>query len=156
MKKYMGSDTTVDGLKFHFTNNIRPVGRRQVDLVERGGDPKAVDISSLRQSNKGQKGSGFVSRRRSTIFFSFLYSFRMSKSRLLTAHLAISNYFGTDSTPGGIGFQFRTIKADAKRQRDCFNNGGDPQTLSIGGGKGTSSFLRFLSAHCQHTSTHDS
>jgi hypothetical protein len=52
----------------------------------------------------------------------------------------ISKYFGSDSTGGGIGFQFRAIKADAKRQRDCVDTGGDPKDLNIGslkiGGKG--------------------
>jgi hypothetical protein len=50
--------------------------------------------------------------------------------------LEISKYFGTDSTGGGIGFQFRQIKNDAKRQRQCVESGGDPKDLVIGGGKG--------------------
>jgi hypothetical protein len=41
--------------------------------------------------------------------------------------------FGSDSTGGGIGFQFRQIKADAKRQKTCVDTGGDPLTLGIGG-----------------------
>ncbi|TVY90621.1 hypothetical protein LAWI1_G001156 [Lachnellula willkommii] len=45
----------------------------------------------------------------------------------------ISTYFGGDSTRGGIAFQFRAIKADAQRQRDCIDAGGDPQNLNIGG-----------------------
>lgn len=53
----------------------------------------------------------------------------------------ISKYFGQDSTKGGIEFQFRSIKADAKRQKACYEAGGDPQTLVIGGGaaKGSTS-----------------
>ncbi|EHL01447.1 hypothetical protein M7I_2537 [Glarea lozoyensis 74030] len=39
----------------------------------------------------------------------------------------------------GIGFQFRTIKQDAKRQRDAFDAGKDPKDLNIGGGKATAS-----------------
>ncbi|PVH77946.1 hypothetical protein DL98DRAFT_422861, partial [Cadophora sp. DSE1049] len=42
--------------------------------------------------------------------------------------------FGKDSTKGGIEFQFRTIKQDAKRQKACADAGGDPQTLGIGSG----------------------
>jgi hypothetical protein len=47
---------------------------------------------------------------------------------------------GTDTTAGGIGFQFRTIKQDAKRQRDAFHSGKDPKDLMMGGGKGASTF----------------
>lgn len=52
--------------------------------------------------------------------------------------------FGSDSTSGGIGFRFRSIKADAKRQRDCCMSGGDPKDLGIGGGSISSLlFCRF-------------
>ncbi len=58
---------------------------------------------------------------------------------------AISNYFGSDSTGGGIGFQFRAIKKDADRQRACFDSGGDPKDLGIGGaGKGQILIKLFL------------
>lgn len=61
---------------------------------------------------------------------------------------AISNYFGSDSTGGGIGFQFRAIKKDADRQRACFDSGDDPKELCIdapGAGKGQNllTFPRF-------------
>ena len=46
--------------------------------------------------------------------------------------IAISNYFGSDCTGGGIGFQFRAIRKDADRQRACFDSGGDPKNLGIG------------------------
>jgi len=44
----------------------------------------------------------------------------------------ISKHFGSDSTGGGIGWQFRAIKADAKRQQTCVKAGGDPKDLDIG------------------------
>ena len=49
--------------------------------------------------------------------------------------------FGSDSTGGGIGFQFRQIKSDAKLQRDSVARGEDPKKLGIGSGgaKGGSS-----------------
>ncbi|KAH8654137.1 hypothetical protein BGZ60DRAFT_386763 [Tricladium varicosporioides] len=46
----------------------------------------------------------------------------------------MSNCFGSDATKGGIEFQFRTIKQDAKRQKACFHAGGDPKDLGIGSG----------------------
>lgn len=68
--------------------------------------------------------------------------------------------FGSDSTGGGIGFQFRQIKNDAKRQRACVASGGDPRTLDIGSKgenskspKGGSSTLIFLSLP-QHSTQH--
>ncbi len=57
---------------------------------------------------------------------------------------AISNYFGSDSTGGGIGFQFRAIKKDADRQRACFDSAGDPKDLGIGSGKGQTLKAFFL------------
>jgi len=60
---------------------------------------------------------------------------------------AISNYFGSDSTGGGIGFQFRAIKKDADRQRACFDSGGDPKDLGIGSGKGQSLVTDYFTQH---------
>jgi len=60
--------------------------------------------------------------------------------------------FGSDSTGGGVGFQFRQIKADAKRQKDCVKSGGDPKTLGIGSkGEAAGTFQTCLSFswHCK-------
>jgi hypothetical protein len=58
----------------------------------------------------------------------------------------LSKYFGKDSTPGGIQFQFRTLKDFAKRQKACADAGGDPQMLGIGrgGSQVSSTYLSFL------------
>ena len=56
----------------------------------------------------------------------------------------ISKYFGTDSTGGGIGFQFRTIKANATRQRKCIQDGGDPKDLGIGSNFGIPAYFLLL------------
>jgi hypothetical protein len=63
----------------------------------------------------------------------------------------MSNYFGSDSTGGGIQFQFRAIKKDAKRQRQCFNSSGDPRELGIGVlGTGKGQDLADISFFVQH------
>jgi hypothetical protein len=63
----------------------------------------------------------------------------------------MSNYFGTDSTGGGIEFQFRAIKKDAKRQRAWFDSGGDPKELGIGvPGTGKGQNLADISFFAQH------
>jgi len=54
--------------------------------------------------------------------------------------------FGTDDTGGGIGWQFRQIKADSKLQRDCVKFGGDPQTLGIGSKGEAAGTLRICSS----------
>jgi hypothetical protein len=56
----------------------------------------------------------------------------------------ISKYFGSDSTGGGIGFQFRTIKAFAKQARNCADQGGDPKDLNIPTGKGQNAAVYFF------------
>jgi hypothetical protein len=55
----------------------------------------------------------------------------------------ISNYFGSDSTAGGIEFQFRGLKKQGRSQKEAFDSGKDPKDLVIGGGsgKGASDFL---------------
>jgi hypothetical protein len=47
----MGSDVTPNGLRFQFTDRFRPVAKRQLEILEAGGDPKDVDL------NTGGKGS---------------------------------------------------------------------------------------------------
>ena len=68
----------------------------------------------------------------------------MLEKSSINAPTDISKYFGEDSTPGGIGFQFRTIKHHAKSQKECADSGGDPQTLGIGTstGKGEDSIVK--------------
>jgi hypothetical protein len=66
--------------------------------------------------------------------------------------------FGSDSTGGGIGFQFRQIKHWAQRQKACANSGGDPLTLGIGSKEDAaagkcSSRISFYSFSAQHGQT---
>ncbi|CZT02253.1 uncharacterized protein RCO7_11042 [Rhynchosporium graminicola] len=96
----MGSDVTPNGIRFQFTDRIKPTAKIQQDIRSAGLDPKDIDLDSIYSIKKGD----------------------------------ISKYFGKDSTKGGIEFQFRTIKQDAKRQKACADTGGDPQTLGIGTG----------------------
>ncbi|KAL5315806.1 hypothetical protein ACEPPN_016678 [Leptodophora sp. 'Broadleaf-Isolate-01'] len=105
MAAIMGSDVTPNGLKFQFTDRIKPIGKKQQEMRSAGLDPKDIDLDSLYSAKSGGKSGR-----------------------------NISKYFGTDSTKGGIEFQFRTIKADAKRQKACYDAGGDPQALGIGSG----------------------
>lgn len=49
--RIMGSDVTPNGLRFQFTDRFRPVAKRQLEILEAGGDPKDVDL------NTGGKGS---------------------------------------------------------------------------------------------------
>jgi hypothetical protein len=76
-----------------------------------------------------------------TISFRAHYLYTQHVEHHIDSHLPpdVSKYFGSDSTGGGIGFQFRQIKADAKRQRECYDAGGDPKDLNIGG-KGAAYF----------------
>ncbi|KAG4439123.1 hypothetical protein IFR05_005410 [Cadophora sp. M221] len=105
MAAIMGSDVTPNGLKFQFTDRIKPMGKKQQEMRSAGLDPKGIDLDSLYSAKSGGKTGR-----------------------------NISKYFGKDSTKGGIEFQFRSIKADAKRQKACYDAGRDPQTLGIGSG----------------------
>jgi hypothetical protein len=55
----MGSDVTPHGLRFQFTDRIRPLGRLQLDALAAGNDPKDIDLSTTARGNNGQK-PGFL------------------------------------------------------------------------------------------------
>ena len=50
----MGSDTTPNGIKFQFTDRIRPIAKRQFDMRAAGLDPKDVRLDSAK--GKGSQG----------------------------------------------------------------------------------------------------
>ncbi len=50
----MGSDTTPNGIKFQFTDRIRPIAKRQFDMRAVGLDPKDVRLDSVKV--KGSQG----------------------------------------------------------------------------------------------------
>ena len=50
----MGSDTTPNGIKFQFTDRIRPLAKRQFDMRAAGLDPKDVRLDSVK--GKGSQG----------------------------------------------------------------------------------------------------
>ena len=58
----MGSDVTPNGLRFQFTDRFRPVAKRQLEILEAGGDPKDVDLNTGGKGSKGQNSSGFIHR----------------------------------------------------------------------------------------------
>lgn len=53
----MGSDTTPNGLRFQFTDRIKPVAQRQLDMRKAGLDPKDVDLEVKSKQSKGQRSS---------------------------------------------------------------------------------------------------
>jgi len=50
----MGSDTTPNGIKFQFTDRIRPIAKRQFDMRAAGLDPKDVCLDGAK--GKGSQG----------------------------------------------------------------------------------------------------
>ena len=54
MARIFGSDCTANGLKFQFTDRIRPLGRQQLAMLNAGKDPKDLDLGTA----KGAKGNG--------------------------------------------------------------------------------------------------
>jgi hypothetical protein len=53
----MGSDVTPNGIKFQFTDKIKPIGRSQLDALAQGSDPKDVDLGVTAKSYKGRRFS---------------------------------------------------------------------------------------------------
>lgn len=151
----MGSDVTAKAVQ-HQMPRLKQIGKLQLQSLANGHDPKDVPIGTMTNTNanvnQGQKSDVYSILHHIRLNFSSFHTLHFTHcilfSSLLYATLDnpvnastdISKYFGQDSTPGGIGFQFRTIKQYAKSQKTCADSGGDPQTLSIGaGGKGDNS-----------------
>ncbi|TVY23936.1 hypothetical protein LHYA1_G007406 [Lachnellula hyalina] len=158
MARVFGSDCTPHGLRFQFNDRIKPVTTRQLDMLAQGDDPKDIDLTDCKSAKASKAGKDIASLMGSDTSVSALKSEICERVKAIGKHQShmkatgqdpakieisafndrkgrqdISTYFGTDSTGGGIGFQFRAIKADAKRQRDCIEAGGDPRDLNIGG-----------------------
>ncbi|TVY40899.1 hypothetical protein LSUB1_G002346 [Lachnellula subtilissima] len=160
MARVFGSDCTPNGLRFQFNDRIKQVTTRQLDMLAQGDDPKDIDLDDCKSAKASKAGKDIASLMGSDTSVSALKSEICERVKAIGKHQShmkaagqdpakidisafndrkgrqdISTYFGSDSTGGGIGFQFRAIKADAKRQRDCIDAGGDPRDLNIGGGK---------------------
>lgn len=67
--RIMGTDVTPNGLKFQLTDRIRPIGKRQLDALASGADPKDVDLGGVKGSS-GQRRFHFVQH----IFFTGIWS----------------------------------------------------------------------------------
>lgn len=86
------------------------------------------------------KGRGFRRSDISAFHVHAHFHFKQHTHQKAVANIPdMSKYFGEDSTPGGIQFQFRTLKQYAKRQKACAGAGGNPQTLGIGRNDGEDS-----------------
>jgi hypothetical protein len=151
MATMMGSDVTKFQIEWQF-RRYRAGAKLQQAAVAAGQDPKNVNV------DVNPKGGTLAGQ---TFFFLFRISFQSPNPHRTAADIPdLSKYFGQDSTPGGMGFQFRTLKQYAKRQKACADAGGDPQTLGIGsggGGQDSSTLLHLLSsqAHKKHIYKHD-
>ncbi|TVY90620.1 hypothetical protein LAWI1_G001155 [Lachnellula willkommii] len=55
MARIFGSDCTPNGLRFQFTDRIKPVVNRQLDMLAEGNDPKDIILGDCK-SAKGGKG----------------------------------------------------------------------------------------------------
>ncbi|KAF4613410.1 hypothetical protein G7Y89_g15477 [Cudoniella acicularis] len=161
----MGSDVTKKAVECQISQSIKFIGKRQLEMLASSQDPKDIDLGSVKAVWDNPRGPWEIVNIMGDDVTSKAISWQISQvirpigRRMIAMRAAgedpatidlgkptkggndISNYFGSDSTPGGIGFQFRAIKADAKRQRDCFHAGGDPKNLTIGGGKAMAHLL---------------
>ncbi|KAH7389067.1 hypothetical protein BKA64DRAFT_129400 [Cadophora sp. MPI-SDFR-AT-0126] len=55
MAAIMGSDVTPNGLRFQFTDRIRPIGKKLQEMKSAGLDPKDIDLESLYSAKGGGK-----------------------------------------------------------------------------------------------------
>jgi hypothetical protein len=149
MARFIGSDCTKGALEWQF-RRYRAGAKLQIAAVKAGQDPKDITVDVNPQGKPDGKGSTVRDNGPKFLhycFFHITFPSHTTFEHYIDSPLPpdISKYFGSDSTGGGIGFQFRQIKADAKRQRDCVDAGGDPKNLNIGG-KGAASSLHLLSS----------
>ena len=55
MAAIMGSDVTPHGLRFQFTDRIRPIGKKLQEMRSAGLDPKDINLYSLYSVKGGGK-----------------------------------------------------------------------------------------------------
>ncbi|PBP20182.1 hypothetical protein BUE80_DR009006 [Diplocarpon rosae] len=104
MASLMGSDVTRNGLRFQFTDRIRPIGNRLVEMRAAGEDAKDLDLSTL-HSAKGSK----------------------------TGDRKTARVMGSDVTPKALRHQIGgTIKAMGQKQLAMLVAGEDPKGLDLG------------------------
>ncbi|KIM99632.1 hypothetical protein OIDMADRAFT_55547 [Oidiodendron maius Zn] len=151
VQQFFGSDATASGIKFQFATRIKEHVKLLKQARSEGKDCKDVALSSGGNDKAVARTMGSdVTSKAIQHQIARLKVFSKAQLEALESgtdpkdvtpsagkdNQDISKYFGKDSTPGGIGFQFRQIKLYAKSQKQCANSGGDPQTLGIGAGKG--------------------
>ena len=51
----IGSEITLNGLKFQFTSRIKPIGKKQKEMRSVGFDLKDIDVDSLYSTKSGNK-----------------------------------------------------------------------------------------------------
>jgi hypothetical protein len=76
----MGSDVTANGLRFQYTDRIRPLGQRQLEMVVAGQDPKDVEISGSVKADKKKGLKCLISSLKTTYFFHLLHHIGNSSS----------------------------------------------------------------------------
>lgn len=69
----MGSDVTPNGLKFQFTDRIKPIGKKQQEMRSAGLDPKDIDLDSLYSAKSGGKSGRSQTHISHPIFPPFLF-----------------------------------------------------------------------------------
>ncbi len=144
----MGSDTTGKAISCQFYDRFGPIGKQQLAMLAAGQDPKDLALDSVKRvAKRGSRGTSTSSHPHTQHLFIL---FKHSRT-YINSNPEISKFFGTDSTGGGIGFQFRAIKANAELQKNCIASGGDPKDLGIGAGKSQKLSPYVLSTN-QHTS----
>lgn len=52
----MGSDATSRGIHIQFLERYKPIGKRQLEMIDAGQDPKDIDLDSIKGAQALQKG----------------------------------------------------------------------------------------------------
>ncbi|CZR56747.1 uncharacterized protein PAC_06636 [Phialocephala subalpina] len=171
--RIMDSDSTPRGFHFQFLKRYKPIGKRQLEMIDAGKDPKDIDLDSIKgiraiRTKKGPKGQIAAFQHFLTSTFSLHYTASIDSST------EIASIMGSDATPNGIRFQFTDrFKPIAKRQLEmkgagldgkdidldsvkggkgqkaCADNGGDPLILRMGaGGPGGKDMAKYIGSDC--------
>lgn len=137
-----GSDTTAISIKRALDRHIKPHIKRINDALEKGEDPKGLNIGV---DNPATNGQSLTSR--------YLLPFHDLVAAMQTIHLLmffaeIQAYFGSDSTAVGIRFQYYSrIKPDVDLLLQARRNGIDCKEVKLrGDAKGQTSCFYFCIA----------
>lgn len=128
----MGEDTTAGGIRFQFTDRIKPIAQRQVDAIKKGTNPQHVIIDKGGPSGKGGQILTFFFSSTLHVSLSVIAQHNTAYQILISHHTETAKYYGSEASASAIAWQVSTrIRVASKMLSDAVDAGADPKDVDI-------------------------